>query len=114
MLHLQDFEVFILPCSKRTLAEMTNKLFELGEISGKTIFIDGTKIEASANKYIFVWKKDVTKNQEHLRMKLANLIAECEQLYDIKINYKAKQVAKKFIKQRRRIWRELCPRKEFC
>lgn len=31
--------------------------------SGETIFIDGTKIEASANKYTFVWKKAVTKNQ---------------------------------------------------
>ena len=51
------------PCSKRILAEMSNALFDMGEISGETIFIDGTKIEASANKYTFVWKKAVTKNQ---------------------------------------------------
>ena len=37
------------PCSKRILAEMSNALFDLGEISGETIFIDGTKIEAAAN-----------------------------------------------------------------
>lgn len=48
------------PCSKRILAEMSNALFDMGEISGETIFIDGTKIEASANKYTFVWKKAVT------------------------------------------------------
>ena len=30
---------------------MSNALFDMGEISGETIFIDGTKIEASANKY---------------------------------------------------------------
>lgn len=53
------------PCSKRILAEMSNALFDLGEISGETIFIDGTKIEAGANKYTFVWKKAVTKNQDH-------------------------------------------------
>ena len=33
------------PCSKRILAEMSNALFDLGEVSGETIFIDGTKIE---------------------------------------------------------------------
>ena len=75
------------PCSKRILAEMSNALFDLGEISGETIFIDGTKIEACANKYTFVWKKAVTKNQAKLLQKTANFIAECEQLYDIKIVY---------------------------
>lgn len=75
------------PCSKRILAEMSNILFDVGEISGETIFIDGTKIEANANKYTFVWKKAVTKSQAKLLIKLADFIAECEQLYDIKIVY---------------------------
>lgn len=75
------------PCSKRILAEMSNTLFDVGEISGETIFIDGTKIEANANKYTFVWKKAVTKSQAKLLIKLADFIAECEQLYDIKIVY---------------------------
>ena len=64
---------------------MSNLLYELGEISGESIFIDGTKIEACANKYTFVWKKAVTKNQEKLLIKIADLIAECEQLYGIQI-----------------------------
>lgn len=75
------------PCSKRILAEVSNILFDLGEISGKTVFIDGTKIEANANKYTFVWKNAVTKNQAKLLIKLADFVAECEQLYDIKIVY---------------------------
>ena len=45
------------PCSKRILAEVSSLLFELGEISGETIFIDGTKIEANANKYTFCLEK---------------------------------------------------------
>nr|WP_330370914.1 transposase [Lachnoclostridium phytofermentans] len=49
------------PCSKRILAEMSNHLYDLGEISGETIFIDGTKIEACANKYTFVWEKSCFK-----------------------------------------------------
>lgn len=62
-------------------------LFDLGEISGENIFIDGTKIEASANKYTFVWKKAVTKNQAKLLVKLVDFVAECEQLYGLKIVY---------------------------
>ena len=75
------------PCAKRILAEMSNLLYELGEISGESIFIDGTKLETCANKYTFVWKKAVTKNQEKLLIKIADLIAECEQLYGIQIVY---------------------------
>ena len=44
------------PCSKKILANVTLIHHDLGEISGKTIFIDGTKIESCANKYTFVWK----------------------------------------------------------
>jgi len=72
-------------CAKRILAEMSNLLYELGEISGEMIFRDGTKIESCANKYTFVWKKAVTKNQEKLLIKTAELFAECEQLYGIRI-----------------------------
>ena len=72
-------------CSKSTLAEVTDILFQLGEISGKSIFIDGTKIESVANKYTFVWKKAVTKNQTKLFEKISDLVHECEILYGIKI-----------------------------
>ena len=92
------------PCSKRILAEMSNILFELGEISGETIFIDGTKIEASANKYTFVWKKAVTKNQEKLLQKIADLIAECEELYEIKIVYGNTVKMKHVKKLRKRLY----------
>ena len=75
------------PCAKRILAEMSNALFDLVEISGETVFIDGTKIEAAVNKYTFVWKKAVTKNQTKLLIKLAGFVAQCEQLYGLKIVY---------------------------
>lgn len=73
------------PCSKRILAEVSNILYDLGEISGETMFIDGTKIKANANKYTFVWKKSVTKNQAKLLIKLAIFVDECEKLYGIEI-----------------------------
>ena len=71
--------------SKKTLAEVTAMLYQLGEISGKSIFIDGTKLESAANKYTFVWKKAVTKNQAKLFGKISVLVEDCERLYGLKI-----------------------------
>ncbi len=48
------------PCAKELLTQCTQLLYELGEISGKKFFIDGTKMEANANKYTFVWKRKST------------------------------------------------------
>ena len=89
------------PCCERILAETSNYLYELGEISGEAIFIDGTKIEACANKYTFVWKKATTKNLSKLLDKLADFVAECEEAYGIKIVY-CKQVQMKHVKKLRR------------
>ena len=77
-------------CSKKTLAEVSKLLYSLGEISGKSIFIDGTKIESVANKYTFVWKKAVTKNQAKLFDKILVLVEECENLYGFRIVYNEK------------------------
>lgn len=75
------------PCSEIIMAKMTNFLYEIGEILGNDIFIDGTKIEACANKYTFVWKKSVSKNLERLLSKLADFVAECEEMYGLKLVY---------------------------
>lgn len=72
-------------CSKDLLAKMSTLLMESGEISGKTLFIDGTKIEANANKYTFVWKKAVSKNQAKLFARIESFVAECEQAYAINV-----------------------------
>ncbi len=41
--------------------QLTEKLYKLGELSYKNMFVDGTKIEANANRYTFVWAKAVAK-----------------------------------------------------
>ncbi len=81
------WSIHFAPCSKRILAEMSNVLFDMGEISGETIFMDSTEIEAAANKYTFVWRKAVTKIQAELLVKPADFVAECEKLRDLKIVY---------------------------
>lgn len=52
------------------------------EISCENIFIDGTKIEAYANRYSFVWGKSVAKNKEKLEEKAVNTLTEFNQRYN--------------------------------
>ena len=88
-------------CAEPIMAEMSQFLYQLGELSGETIFIDGTKIEACANKYTFVWKKAVSKNLGKLLEKLAVFVELCEETYGIKVVYQ-NQVKMKHIKKLRK------------
>jgi Transposase and inactivated derivatives len=56
-------------------------LHEQGEVGFDYLFVDGTKIEANANKYSFVWKKSVDKLQTKRDAK------EAEFLHQINANY---------------------------
>ncbi len=63
-------------------AQLVARLSSLGEIELKNLFVDGTKIEANANRYSFVWKKTVEKNGTKLEEKI-NLLLE-----ELNIKYK--------------------------
>lgn len=91
-------------CSETMLAQVSNILYKLGEISGDAIFIDGTKIEACANKYTFVWKRAITKNMAKLLNKIAVLVSECEELYGIKLVYDNKVQMKHVKKLRKKLY----------
>lgn len=56
--------------------QLINELEKLGEVAFENLYIDGTKIEANANKYSFVWKKATTKNAEKLRVKICKFILQ--------------------------------------
>jgi hypothetical protein len=92
------------PCSERIMAESTNCLHRIGEVSGEAIFIDGTKMEACANKYTFVWKKSTTKNLDRLLGRLASFVAECEEIYGIKIVHGTQVKVKHVKKLRKRLY----------
>ena len=70
--------------------DINMKLIELDNINTNVLFIDGTKIEANANKYTFVWKKAVLKFQAKLYFKITkiiNLLNKVLPQYDIDINF---------------------------
>ncbi len=63
-------------CGEALFYQFVQKLYELKEIKFEHLFVDGTKIEANANKYSFVWKKSTTKYEIRLLEKLDKLIPE--------------------------------------
>ena len=55
--------------------QMVRRLEQMNELSKETVFIDGTKLEACANKYTFVWKKSVGKWEEKMVLKKQEAVA---------------------------------------
>jgi transposase len=50
---------------ERVFYAVVKYLLNMKEISGENLFINGTKIEANANRYTFVWKKAVSKKEQN-------------------------------------------------
>ena len=61
--------------------QMVRRLAHMEELSKETIFIDGTKLEACANKYTFVWKKSVNKWEEKMFSKMETAVFLLNQEY---------------------------------
>jgi transposase len=51
---------------RQCFAQFRCQLVEKKHIDQESVFIDGTKIVANANKFTFVWKKSVEKYHENL------------------------------------------------
>ena len=60
-------------CKDEIFYQLVSKLAELEEIKFEHLFVDGTKIEANANKYSFVWKKSTNKYEARLLEKLEKI-----------------------------------------
>ena len=72
-------------CIKELFAQMDFMLEDMGAISLQDIFIDGTKIESVANKYKFVWKKSVQKNQAKLTEKLPDFVDKAREEFSVSL-----------------------------
>jgi transposase len=70
-------------CCEDLFYQLVKKLHERGEIKYEHLFVDGTKIEANANKYSFVWKKSTNKYQERLEKKIEGFLSELHNSYGI-------------------------------
>lgn len=76
---INDFRGKILKKHIHTLfAEVVKMLVSMGYISLDVQYIDGTKIEAKANRYTFVWRKSVEKNKDKLEGKVKRILQDIE------------------------------------
>lgn len=68
-------------CAEEIFFQLVEKLKSIGEIAYEHLFVDGTKIEANANKYSFVWKKSTTKYETRNNEKLEKAVEELSAKY---------------------------------
>ena len=62
------------PVIEELFYQLIMKLYSMKEIAFENMFVDGTKIEANANRYTFVWAKAVKKQLEKLEKKIVSLV----------------------------------------
>lgn len=86
------------PCAQSLLAQMAEELRRLGQITETEVFVDGTKIQANAKRYAFVWKKAVTKHQAKALRKTVLLVENIIGRYGLK-PIRNKQARKKHVKK---------------
>ena len=70
-------------CAEEIFYELDCKLKDKGEICFEHLFVDGTKIEANANKYSFVWKKSTNKYEQRALEKIDKLTTALKSKYGI-------------------------------
>jgi transposase len=51
-----------------------------GYIKADNLFVDGTKIEANANKYSYIWKKNVERQEDNIKVNVKKLLLHVEEL----------------------------------
>ena len=66
---------------KKIFHQVVLLLVEQGVINVKDIFVDGTKIEANANRYTFVWGKSIKTSKERIKKQLKELWSYVEKVY---------------------------------
>ena len=63
---------------KKVFSQVVLLLVDSGVITLKEAYLDGTKIEANANRYTFVWGRSITKSKERIKKQLDELWAYTE------------------------------------
>jgi len=66
---------------KNIFNQVVGLLAEQGVLSLKELYVDGTKIEANANRYTFVWGKSIKTSKERIKKQLKELWSYVEKVY---------------------------------
>ncbi len=77
------------------LLEINQEIIKREEIDTDRLYIDGTKIEADANKYTFKWKKSIIKFRDKLHIKITKEIKQYNKIIQ-EYGYKSVQAKEKY------------------
>ena len=72
----------IRPVFEDVFSEVIAVLADAGHITLDTYFLDGTKTEADANKFTFVWKRSTDRHQDALRRKVHAHLEAIDEMND--------------------------------
>ena len=75
------FRNIIFEETKELFYQLVALLHKKKEISFSNVFIDGTKIEANANKYTFVWKENTKRYNKNNEKKIVDFVADYNNRY---------------------------------
>ena len=83
--------------------EINNYIFQYDNVDTEHLYIDGTKLEANANKYSWVWKKACITNRDKLFKKISEFLKEFNEFllphsvcFEIKDSYEIEHLEKMF------------------
>ena len=65
---------------RAVFSQVVHLLIEHGHITLKEAYLDGTKIEANANRYTFVWGKTIRKSRDRIQRQIEELWSYAEQI----------------------------------
>jgi transposase len=77
------------------LLEINQEIMKREDIDIDKLYIDGTKIEADANKYTFKWRKSIEKHRDKLYLKITKEILQYNEIIQ-EYGYKSLTVSEKY------------------
>lgn len=70
------------PVFEEVFSEVIQLLADMGLVTLDTYFLDGTKVEANANRFTFVWAKSTARYREQLRARVRAHLAAIDEMCD--------------------------------
>jgi transposase len=64
----------------KTFASVLETLIEKGYVKVENYFVDGTKIEANASRYSYVWSKSTKKHKQRVQEKIKELLKQIDRV----------------------------------
>lgn len=96
---INNFRNLIADIFPEIFAQMLERIKSEGYVSLEKYFVDGTKLEANANKHSYVWSKNVQRYKEKHKEQITQMMKEIEELNEEEDTPSVKKKRKRLLKQ---------------